>query len=97
MNDPVYMEAARALAQKMIEKGDDTQSMINEGYQRALFQEVDDETLTTLEDLYQESIQYYKLFPEEISEMAGTEDATLAALTVVANAIMNLDEFVTKG
>ncbi len=96
MNDPVYMEAARALANKMIEKGEDAQSMIQEGYQRALLKEADEETLATLEELYQESVRYYELFPEEISEMAGTEDATLAAMTVVANAIMNLDEFVTK-
>jgi hypothetical protein len=96
MNDPVYMEAARALAHKMIEKGEDTQSRIREGYKRALLQEGDEETLATLEELYQESINYYALFPETITEMAGREDATLAALTVVANAIMNLDEFVTK-
>ena len=97
LNDPVYIEAARALAQKMIKNGEDTQSMIREGYLRALLQEVDEETLATLEELYQESVSYYELFPEEITEMAGTEDKNLAALTVVANAIMNLDEFVTKG
>lgn len=96
MNDPVYIEAARSLAQKMIEDGTDTPSMIRKGYLRAILQEADEETLATLEELYDETVSYYELFPEKIDEMAGKEDKTLAALTVIANAILNLDEFVTK-
>ena len=96
LNDPVYIEAAQALAERMQQSGPDLSEQLQFGYERALVQEADQSTLQQLEKLFEEAQQYYQENPEEIVKMVGDDDAELAALTVVANAILNLDEFVTK-
>ena len=57
------------------------------------------EKLSILKELYNSSLSDFKEKPKNIEEFIPFEtdtDANLAALTVVANAIMNLDEFLTK-
>ena len=63
----------------------------------------DDSTLKVLGDLYAKAAQYYTENPQEIAKFlaepkgpAKHDGRQRAALTVVANAIMNLDEFVMK-
>jgi hypothetical protein len=49
--------------------------------------------------LYRESVEYYKNKPKEIAEITGEDksaDTHMAALTIVSNAILNLDEVLTK-
>ncbi len=96
LNDPVFIEASRALATSMRENESAVPAMIQKGYTKALLKKPDIETLASLEELYAESVRYYEQNPDEIIEMAGKQDKALAAMTVVANAILNLDEFVTK-
>lgn len=98
LNDPVYMEAALALAKRMVQEGGEAaETRIETGYKMAMVKPIDNKKKEALLDLYQEAVTYYRDNPEETSKMAGEEDVQLAALAVVANAIMNLDEFVTKG
>ena len=97
MNDTVYVEAARGLAQRTLLSGAATSDeRIEKAYYLALLQDIDSEKLTALRTLYDEATQYYQAHPEEVSKMTGEGDTDLAAMTVVASAIMNLDEFVTK-
>ena len=98
MNDTVYVEAARGLAQRVLESDAATpDEQIKASYQIALSQDIAPEKLTALRTLYDEAAQYYQAHPEEVPKMVGEENADLAAMTIVASAIMNLDEFVTKG
>lgn len=98
LNDPVYLEAAHHLAKYMAtfpaaDKG------IQEGYKRALRSDLGEEKLAVLKELYQSSLSEFREKPGNIGELVpdSTEgSAELAALTIVANAIMNLDEFLTK-
>jgi hypothetical protein len=95
LNDPVFMEAAQALAQQM--KGSDqVKEQIKKGYQLAMVKEISVEKLSELQILYKKALQHFKNYPVAAEYMIGKEDAELAALTVVGNAIMNLDEFFTK-
>jgi hypothetical protein len=95
LNDPVYMEAAQALAQRMKENGR-VEDQITNGYRMAMIKEIDAQKLQTLKRLYEEALQHFKDDPNSIKEFTGENDIDLAALTVVANTIMNLDEFLTK-
>ena len=98
MNDTVYVEAARGLAQRVLASAAATpDEQIKQAYQWALLQDIAPEKLATLRTLYEEAAQYYQEHPEEVLRMTGKDDKDLAAMTIVASAIMNLDEFVTKG
>jgi hypothetical protein len=98
LNDPVYIEAAMGLAFRMLQADStEVEEQINEGYRIAMAKEVIG--MDKMEDLYQlyaEAFEYFQENPEEVEALVCKNDVQLASLTVVANAIMNLDEFITK-
>ncbi len=96
LNDPAYMEAAQALARQMQAAAQKPAEQIKAGYRLAMVKDIDIEKLQALQRLYDEALQHFKQQPEAAQEMVGEGEVTLAALATVANAIMNLDEFITK-
>lgn len=102
LNDPVYVETARTLAQQMLQNGGkDAATSIRWGYHAALCKQLPGPKLAALQKLYQSALKQYRSSPKETMALlqckeAPPQAAELAALTVVANAIMNLDEFLTK-
>ncbi|UCS95681.1 PSD1 and planctomycete cytochrome C domain-containing protein [Echinicola marina] len=97
MNDPVYVEAAQALAKRMKSEGDAIEEQLSKGYEMALFHQPDQKVLASLEDLYQTAYQHFEESGEGLENLGATEmDPELNALTMVANAILNLDGFITK-
>jgi len=93
LNDPVYLEASHEFAQRILEETSGSpEQAIQEAYKTALCQEPDQEIMQTLTDLY------YNANTELKGELVSTghQEIKLDAMTVVANAIINLDEFVTK-
>ena len=99
LNDPVYVEAAQALAQRMIEHGKGkVESALVFGFQRALVRDPSAKELAELMDLYKEAYFAYEdqLIVASNDPASMINDLELNAYTVVANTILNLDEFVTK-
>lgn len=97
LNDPVYMESAQHLAERM--RKTDAESVENQlgaGYRMAMLREADPERLRLLSELYDDTRLYFEENREAAETLTGSEDTELATLTVVANAIMNLDEFLSK-
>ena len=69
------------------------------GYRLATLREPSAAKLNILKELYRKSEAYYQAKPEDILHITGnkeTPDKHMASLTVVANAILNLDEVITK-
>ena len=99
LNDPVYVEAAYNLAKSM-KTAKDLDKSISNGYKKATQATIRVETLEVLKELYVSSLVAFENDPTATKEFLHFNDtessAELAALTVVANAIMNLDEFLTK-
>ena len=99
LNDPVFVEASNRLAQKVFFKTQDSENQIINCYKSALQHNPNGKDLKALENLYEISLEQFKKKPSEMKAyLKGSQkpNAELAALSVVANAIINLDEFVTK-
>jgi hypothetical protein len=110
LNDPTYVAAAMALAKSMRTEGGPTvEDQIEWGYRRALMSDPSAEILTSLENLYIGALDEYEADSEKRESLfsnatfAVRDEPTAAAvavenaaLAVVANAIMNLDSFLTK-
>jgi hypothetical protein len=101
LNDSAYLDMARHFALRMKkEAGDDMQQQITKGYELMLYKTLPVEKLKVFTDLYNEALREFNGEPAKAKQLlaAGTEraDAATAALVVVANAMMNLDEVIMK-
>ncbi len=95
LNDPVYVECAVALADRMRrEAGPDPRRQITRGYELVTGRAPTQAALRVLEALRKTSLARYTADPELARQLAGTPEA--AALALVANALLNLDESLTK-
>jgi len=98
LNDPVFVEASKNLALLMQKNARKLDEQINWAYQRIFIHDAPKDDAEALKRLYEVSLKEFKVKPAE-SKAFLKEDKLqpeTAALTMVANAIMNLDEFVTK-
>ena len=101
LNDEGFIEMARHFAARMDkEGGSNVQQQISKGYELAMFRPISKEKLEPLMNLYQQALQQFKKDERKTCEMIGANMGNntpeKAALIVVANAMLNLDEFVTK-
>ncbi len=100
LNDSAYTEAAQHFAYKMQEGGKDIKKQIDNGYRRMFYTGITPQKLAVLEKLYYQAMDRFKKDSIKMIQMAGKKEgrqnAETAALVVVAGAMMNLDEFITK-
>lgn len=99
LNDTVFTQVSVALAKRMMaESGSDISSQIKRGYNIALAHDPDAETVKKLAEFYKKSALYYKKNNKQAVIMAGDEKNAqqIAPLSLVASAIINQDEFMTK-
>ncbi|WP_435008221.1 DUF1553 domain-containing protein [Tundrisphaera lichenicola] len=101
LNDPVYVEAAQALARRLIASGPDPTARIREGFRLCLSRDPSDRELARIVGLYEDVKAHYARDAEAARKMAteplgpapeGADLADLAAWTVVGNVLLNLDE-----
>ncbi len=103
LNDSVYLIASRTYAcrmQDMVENKNDVRAMISKGYELAMLKPVTAARLAVLENLYQQALVKFKANPDNADELIGEKkdhhNFQTAALVVIANALLNMDEMVTK-
>ncbi len=106
LNDPVYVEAAQALARRMVREGGTTpETRIAHGYRLLLVRPPQPQETQRLARLLDETRQSYAGKAQEAALLAtdplgplpeGADAAELAAYTVAANVLLNLDETFTK-
>ena len=99
LNDSVYLEAAQHFAQKikkLIETNPSKQ--ISKAYELAFHKPISDEKRKVFEKLYTTAYNKYTSDPIQCKAITGSKNAdpNKAALIMVASAIMNTDEFLTK-
>ncbi|SIN67807.1 DUF1553 domain-containing protein [Algoriphagus halophilus] len=100
LNDPVYLEAAANLGKIMKAKDSNPSKAIAFGYEQLMLSPISDQKLDALTSLYESSYQEFKKDTAAMHAFIKLEDVEttpeLAAMAVVANALLNLDEFLTK-
>ena len=99
LNDPVYLEAAEELAAKMQKRGKTPEQQLTEGYRMLTFQPIEKKNLNVLVKVYKEALATYRQKPVDADSMLayGKERSPeLAALTISANVMLNLDNVITK-
>ena len=98
LNDSVYVEAAVHLANNMIEQGgNQVENQIRFAYKRMMYKDISDEKLDVLLELYENIYKEDKLAEKDKSTaINSSEERHAKAMYVVANTMLNLDEFITK-
>jgi hypothetical protein len=99
MNDPASFEMARALASRMLKETAEaatTRARAAHGVRLVLSRSATYEELARLVALYESERVHYQQASVDAERVAGAGDAALAAWTIVANVLLNLDEAVTK-
>ncbi len=107
MNDPQFVETARALGQRAMKEGGSTP----EDRARFLFETLtarvpEPSELAVVVSAYQDHLSRFSAAPESATQLLSIGDRPadpalaapeLAAWTMIANLLLNLDEVVTKG
>ncbi len=97
LNNARYFEAAQALATLMDDRPDtDVDAALRVGYQRVLVRNPGPDRLAAFRQLYEEAYTHYRTHPAVLNALPGSPMPRRAALTVVANAMLNLDAFITR-
>jgi mono/diheme cytochrome c family protein len=105
LNDPVYIEAAQALARRIAAAGPTTADKVRHGFRLCLSRSPNEGELGRLATLYEASLASFKKERDKAAKLAteplgpapkGTDVAELAAWTVVSNVLLNLDEMLMK-
>ena len=105
LNDPVYVEAARALAKRMIQAGGSKDDKVRFGFRLCLARPPHDGELRELVQFYEEARANYAKDPMKAAKIADEPEgsasapgkvADLAAWTTVGNVLLNLDEVLMR-
>lgn len=106
MNDVQYVEAARFLAERVIRECDaDPRQRVRFAFERVLTRPPDASELAVIESTYQTHLQRFIEKPEDAKKLVNTGEypvdsklpiADTAAMTLVCNLLLNLDESVTR-
>ncbi len=102
LNDEALIEAARAFAIALTKKYATPTEQIAGGYEKAVHLTITQEKLEILSKLYEDSLRDFQADETAWKEIltgikSDWQRPEVAALTVVANALFNLDEFITRG
>lgn len=106
LNDPQFVEASRLLAERMMtEGGENLESQISFAFKAATARTPKEQEIQLLSELYREEFEAFQAEPARADSLLGVgeypvdnnlDTTQLAAGTIVASTILNLDETITK-
>ena len=102
LNDPVFLESARALGEHAVEKASGDEARARAVFVRATGRFPTSEELAALTELADDLESHYRTETEAASALSGElaegfDPATAATWIAVARVVLNLDETVTRG
>lgn len=106
LNDPIYVEAARAFAIHLLESGGETdEARLETAFQRAVSRSIRPDEREVLSELLEKHRAEYRADPDAARQLLsvgespvpeGMDQPELAAWTSVARTILNLHETITR-
>ena len=105
LNDPTWVEAARLLATRVLQSNSDDGTRLRQLVRRVLSRLPQDDELSLLRDLLQRQRQRFLIAPANAKMLVSVGEwkldesidvIELAAMTVVAHTLLNLDEAMTR-
>ena len=99
LNDSVFIEIAKHFADRIQTMGiKEKNAQISKGYELAMHHAITDDKRKAFEKLYDKAYTQFKNDKKKLIETTGSEKQTAenAALIIVAEAMLNTDEFITK-
>ena len=102
LNDPLFFTAARALAKRMVARGNTVPDHIRYGFEIAVSRPPSKGELESVAKFYAQQLAAYNSNSETALKTIANVDhalpnaSELAAMTMVANVLINMDETVTK-
>src|SRR5262249_43811437 len=104
LNDPVYMEASRGLAKRMLSEatGKELKAQLGYGLRVCVARQPQAMELDRLENFVKLQMERLAKNTEAVKQIvknsapAGVEPASFAAMTLAANVLLNMDETLTK-
>lgn len=106
LNDPQIVEASRVLAYRAIEKAESLENRIQFIFELATSRKPSEEELQNLKSFFEEELARFEAQPKEAENFLQIgayeqkellEPSEMAAYAIVANAVFNLDETITRG
>lgn len=107
LNEPQFVESARVLAERSMREGSPSpETRIRSLFKRAVGRAPDEREVQELVSAYQDFLAAYSKDPTAAQKLIGVGETKpdsklnpgeLAALTMIANLVFNLDEMLNKG
>ena len=97
LNDPAYLEAARGLAERVLnEPGLDVPGRLTHAFRLCTGRPPEACELRILRRVYGQQRETYRRDRTAARELAGADGSELAAWTALGNLLLNLDETITR-
>ncbi len=105
LNDPIYLEAARKLAERVMHQEADADARLTLAFRLSLARTPTAKEGAILREMVQESLAKFRADPTAAAKLLGVGDsprdakldaAELAAWTTTMNLLLNLDETITR-
>jgi hypothetical protein len=104
LNDPIFVESARVFAENIVHQGGPAfDKQLDWAFQRALDRAPEKEERLILKNLYTKSLVRFRASPESAAQLLTVGEAPhdgvdpeVAAMTLVARAILNSHEIITR-
>ena len=105
LNDPVFLEASAALARRIVTGSESDEQRAAYGLRLAVIRDLNPAEASPLVRLFEDTLRSFRSSPDKATNLLkmaraipvpGVDEPTLAAWTVVANTILNLDEVLTR-
>jgi hypothetical protein len=105
MNDPIFVETARVFAENIVRQGGAAfDRQLDWAFEQALNRTPGKEERQILKDLYRKNLERFRASPESAAQLmsvgeaprVGAGEPETAAMALVARAILNLHETITR-